>query len=336
MRALAVLAILAIAVPAAHADNKKKADVLFKKGKRLLDDKRYADACAAFEQSDKLDPAIGTKLNAARCYQEWGKLARAYRWYTDAEKMAKDTKDDRAPKIRGFVEEVDVEVPRLIIKVPDNADLDAAGLAVDGKRLAKEDFGEPMMYDPGPHEITYKIDGKKQTKTIALERGGEREITIELPPPAEKPTGGDTAGGGDDKGDDKGDDGDVVPVPDPPTPGRGRRIAGIALASAGVVGLGVAAYLTIDARGAYNDAIDAHCMGAPNMCNDEGLAITRDARSQANVATVITLASLAAAAGGVILYVTAPKGEPVREQSALRITPMLGANGGGITLSGGF
>ena len=40
-----------------------QADQLFKKGKRLLAQKKYPEACAAFEQSDRLDPGIGAKLN---------------------------------------------------------------------------------------------------------------------------------------------------------------------------------------------------------------------------------------------------------------------------------
>src|SRR2546428_931143 len=72
-----------------------QADQLFKKGKRLLAQKKYPEACAAFEQSDHLDPGIGAKLNVAKCYQEWGKLATAWRWYVDAEMMATNAHDTR-------------------------------------------------------------------------------------------------------------------------------------------------------------------------------------------------------------------------------------------------
>ena len=36
------------------------AETLFQEGKRLLDAERYAEACVKFEQSQKLDPAVGT------------------------------------------------------------------------------------------------------------------------------------------------------------------------------------------------------------------------------------------------------------------------------------
>jgi len=87
--ALALVALCGLA-GAAHAD---RADQLFKKGQKLLAEKRYAEACAAFEDSDRLDPEIGAKLNIARCYQEWGKLATAWRWYSEAEQMASKAGD---------------------------------------------------------------------------------------------------------------------------------------------------------------------------------------------------------------------------------------------------
>src|SRR5690349_3185301 len=96
---VAILFVLLAATQVAHADNKSEADALFKKAKKLHADKKYAEACPMFEKSDALDSGIGAKLNVAKCYEDWGMLARAYRWYADAEKMARDAGDKRASKI---------------------------------------------------------------------------------------------------------------------------------------------------------------------------------------------------------------------------------------------
>src|SRR5262245_29991146 len=88
MRALICLVAL---TGVAFADN-KEADALFKKAKKLHAEKKYAEACPMFEDTDKMDPGIGAKLNVAKCYEDWGMLARAYKWYVDAEKMATDAK----------------------------------------------------------------------------------------------------------------------------------------------------------------------------------------------------------------------------------------------------
>ena len=52
-----------------------QADALFQKGKQLLAEKKYAQACKAFQDVDQIDPGIGAKLNVARCFEEWGRLA---------------------------------------------------------------------------------------------------------------------------------------------------------------------------------------------------------------------------------------------------------------------
>src|SRR5438309_4348973 len=71
MRALvACMAVAALGAPA-HAD-KKRADALFEDGRRYLATHEYALACTAFEQSQEADPAIGTQLNIALCYENWG------------------------------------------------------------------------------------------------------------------------------------------------------------------------------------------------------------------------------------------------------------------------
>ncbi|MBA3818974.1 MAG: hypothetical protein H0X17_08795, partial [Deltaproteobacteria bacterium] len=198
--ALAVLALPPLAEPA-FADKKGDADALFKQGKKLQGDKKYVDACVLFEQSDALDPAIGTKLNAAKCYEEWGKLASAHTWYLDAERMAVQSGDKRLDKIREVIAELDPDVPRLTVKVPDQVDLEAAEITLDRKVMPETRIGKELRVDPGPHELVYFINGEKKSKMIAMERGGEREITLDIPPgkgkPRKQPGGGRVAGGDD-------------------------------------------------------------------------------------------------------------------------------------------
>lgn len=328
MRALLVIAVLAAASSPASAD---KADTLFKKGKKLLAEKKYADACAAFEEVDKIDPGIGAKLNVARCFEEWGRLAIAYRWYIAAETMATASKDDRATKIKELAAELDINVPRVTIKVPEGANPDVLDtLTIDGKPVALETLGIEQRVDPGPHLIEFVVDGTKKKKMAPVERGGSSEVTLDIP-----------------KGKGKGKpkpkaivkkDGDPDPEPDPetpPAPGRTQRIAGITLIATGGVAIGVASALTLSARGSYKDALEEHCMGSTSMCSAEGLTITGDARSRANIATVITIAGGAAIIGGVVLYLIAPKAATDGEH-ALYLTPTVGDDGGGLVFGGRY
>ena len=325
MRAAIVAAVLGsvsvLAAPA-HAD---KADRLARKAKRLLADKKYARACKTFEQVDELEPGLGAKLDAARCYEQWGRIATAYRWYRDAEALAKQTGDDRLAKIEESLAELDFNVPRLTVHVPEGADPTVvATLTLDGKPFDRALLGAAQFVDPGSHVLEFVVDGDKKRKMVPVERGGESEVTLDIP-----------QGTGDKPGDPKGSDGGAVPgVPSAPErPGRTQRIVGVSLAAAGGVALGVAAGITLHARGTYNDALDAHCMGSTQMCDDRGLELTRDARGRANTATVISIAGGAAILGGVLLYLLAPDAAS-REEHALYLTP-IGYEGGGAIVFGG-
>jgi tetratricopeptide (TPR) repeat protein len=317
--------VLALAPAPAAAD---KADALFAKGKAQLAKKQYAEACTTFEQVDALDPGIGAKLNVARCYEEWGKLVRAHKWYVDAEKMASSTGDKRAPKIKERIEKIDPDIPRLTIRVPEGADAKAAAITLDGESVSAGELGREARVEPGPHVISYRVNGEQKTKTIAIERGGAREVTLDV--------GG---GGGADRTQRKDEPGDEAPAP----PGRTRRIAAFALMGAGVVSLGVSSYLALDARGDYRSALTMYCMGAKDMCNDEGLRLTSDARGKANVGTVFAILGVAAAAGGAVLYLTTPSAGPAEsrsrssaEEEALYLAPVIGDRAGMLVLGGRY
>lgn len=301
----------------AHAD---RADQLFKKGKKLLAEKRYPEACTAFEDSDRLDPGIGAKLNVARCYQEWGKLATAWRWFSDAEQMADDAKDDRARKIHALAEDLDASVPRLTVKAPRDARTSGVEIRLDGFAFDVSALGIEQRVDPGPHQIDYIIDGARQTKTIPVERGGSSEVMLDLPRKARVA---------------------MTPVPEPSAdaagdPGRTRRLVGLGLAGVGAAAVVVAGAVTFQARGDYTTALTRYCRGAKDMCDADGLTATHDARHRANIATVLTLGGVAAVAGGLLVYFTTSGAASRGTEHALYLAPSLGGGGSGVVLGGAF
>jgi tetratricopeptide (TPR) repeat protein len=319
-----ILAILAVA-SVAHAGDKDKADSLFKHGKRLMEEKKYAEACEKFEESMKLDPQIGTELNVGRCYEEWGKLGRAFKSYKAAEKMAKDASDTRATKIDELVQQLDAQVPRLTLHVP--ADADTSSVTLDGAPV--ESFTDAIVVDPGPHKVAYtNADGAKKSKVVPIERGGSSEINLDLPLKTKPKEKGVV---------------DVVGPKGPPftqplgarsDPGRGYRLGAYALGGAGVVAIGVSTYLTVSAKSKYNDALKSHCGGMTNGCDDIGLKDTHDARHQANLATGVFVGGAVAIAGGVVLYLLAPKAE--KRDEAAYIVPSVSPDSAGVVFGGSF
>lgn len=324
---ITIFTILLLATTAT-ADNKEKADQLFKQGKKLMEQKRFADACASFEKSYKLDPGIGAQLNIAKCYQEWGKIGQAYIAYVAAEKAAKAANDDRAPKIHEYVAALEPDIPHLTINLPKDIKPEQIKVTLDGQPLTT--FGEPIVVDPGPHMIEYYVSGsgRKQNQVVPLERGGKQDVTLEIQKP--KPTRDPNAG------DPKPDE----PIEKPVTTGRNQRIAGIALGGGGLAAILVSTIMTVAAKSKYNDALAMYCGGMTNNCDPMGLTLTHEARSTANQATIVFLLGTAMVGGGVALYLLAPRsapasdGAPAEEQQSLYLVPSVGPNSAGIVFGG--
>ncbi len=317
----------------ALADNKQKADELFTKAKRLQAEKKYADACPKFEESYRLDPGIGGELNIAKCFEEWGKLGRAYRAYLEAERQAKAANDPREAKIHDLVTQLESQVPRLMIHIPADAETEGLRITIDGVEVDKVQLADPQLVDPGPKLVEYQLPkGPKKTKTVPVERGGTSEITLDLPKGSPRTTS------------------EVVEKPHhhdgkhpvataTETPGRSQRIAGIVIGSVGIVAIGVSTGLTLSARSKYKDALSKDCNNMTNDCDSQGLTDTHDARSEANIATIVFSAGLAAVAGGVIVYLLAPHAAATPHESrdddeSWYLAPTVSPNGGGLVFGG--
>lgn len=328
MKHVVTISLVALLSSTAWAD---KADKMFQRAKKLHAEKKFAEACPTYEEVDKTDPAVGSKLNVAKCYEDWGRLATAYSWYVQADKMATDAKDERGPKIKELIEELDINVPRMTIKIPEGADPDVVDtLTLDGKPVPEDWLNTQQRIDPGPHVIEFVVEGQKKKKMAPVERGGESELSLDIPKGAgtkPRPKKGEPV---------------TTPVVENPDPGKTRRYLGIGVGGAGVVAVGVAMVVTLSARSDYKAALSEHCMGSTSGCNATGFQITSDARSKANVATVITVIGSAAIIGGAVLYLTAPKAPAAnKEQSqpspqAIYVSPTIDSTGGGFVVGGTF
>lgn len=316
--AVAVVAALAVIGATSRPARADRADQLFKKGKKLLAEKRYAEACTAFEDSDRLDPGIGAKLNVAKCYQEWGKLASAWRWYSDAEQMAKDAKDDRESKIHALIEELDRNVPRLTLKAAPDANTSGVVLKLDGVEIDVHTLGTERRVDPGPHQVEYIVNGKSRSRMVPVERSSE--VNLELP---RKPRAPSTPATG------------MVRKPGD-DPGQTRRLVGLGAAGAGGLTIVIAGVVTLRARSDYQHALSGYCRDATTMCDATGLARTHSARHHANIATGFAIGGAAVVAGGLYLYFTNPKVESQGAEHALYVAPSVGDDGGGVVFGGAF
>ena len=146
---LPVLIAVLLAASGARADDSEEAKALFERGRNLVKTGDNAGACPLFEQSLKLAPALGTKLNLAICWDATGRLAEAEGLF---EQLVKETENAHQPQrtelAQKALDELSARVPRVKI---DASNLPAASTVdIDGKPI---DAGEPVAIDPGHHVI---------------------------------------------------------------------------------------------------------------------------------------------------------------------------------------
>lgn len=332
-KAAALCAALAItlaggAACAQSADDKTAAEALFDEGKKLFLAKKYAEACPKLEASQRLDPGIGTLLYLADCYEGMGRFASAWATYREAAGAAKTAgQAERERVARGRAAKLEPRLSRLAITV---GAADTAGLEVKRNDVVvkKEVWGSSLPVDPGAYTITASAPGKKpwSTQVKIPEGAGAQAITIPpledapAPPPSPPSPPSPTVSTPDPP---------APPPPPPPSGLGGQRIAGIAVGAAGVVALGVGG-LFGGLAASKNSEAKTLC---PNVkCgNQAGVDASHTAGQLADAASGLLIAGGVLAAGGLIVFLTAPsqKAPDSRPEKAW-IVPAAGGGFAGI------
>src|SRR4051812_9331394 len=80
---------LLLGVGPAHAQN-AQAERLFDEGNKLMADGKLAQACTAFEASNRVEPRAGTLIRLGECREKNHQLASAWSAYKDARNLATD------------------------------------------------------------------------------------------------------------------------------------------------------------------------------------------------------------------------------------------------------
>ncbi|NUO49463.1 MAG: hypothetical protein HOV80_11460 [Polyangiaceae bacterium] len=297
------------------SNNKAAAEALFDEGKKQLEAGNLADACRAFEASQKLDAGVGTLLYLGDCYERTSRVASAWATFREAAAMAKTASDDKREQIaRGRAEALEPKLYRLTVAVVDGV----PGLEVkrNGEPLGDATWGVALPVDEGKQTIVASAPGYlTYEKTIEVPAGPGKETVavpkLEPDPNASKPapTTAPTA--------------TAAPTSTPPVVppkeerGNGLLIGGIVVGGLGVIGAAVTGALVGVASSTYAEG-DDFCEGT--ICTDQrGVDSAEDARSLGDVATGTLIGSLVLIATGATLVIVHFATEPSTPSAAVEV-----------------
>jgi hypothetical protein len=277
---------LALAPAVARAeDPNAHAEGLFAEGRALLERGNFAEACPILESSQALEPAVGTLLNLALCYEKLGRSASAWAAWRDAALLAERTHDPQARQAlaRKRAAALEGTIPHIVLKVTDP---ELVGLAVtkDGAPLDRGSWSTDLVVDPGVHTFTASAPGKRAW-TSSVKVDGAASVELVVPPLDDVPAASPPP---------------TPPAPPPVPPPTPLRTAGWIATGAGVATAIVGIAFGLSAKSQF-DQTATHC--TDTFCDAQGSADRHDAVVHGNVATGVFVGGLVVAAGGAVLWI---------------------------------
>jgi hypothetical protein len=260
------------------------AEKLFEEGRALMEAQRYEEACPRLAESARLDPATGTLLNLAECFERTGRIASAWATYRRAETAAR--RQGHRARLEFATEGFQRTAKKLAFLTVDVAER-TPGLVVkrDEEIVGAGSFGVAVPVDPGSYVLSATAEGHARWKTEA-KVGAEQRVRVEVPAlaPAGVAASAETAS---------------------PNPGGTQRVLGWVFTGVGAVAVGVGLGFGLVAKSKNDEARRDDC--TPVSCSSRGDALIDDADRAATISTVLVAGGAAFAVGGIVLVLTAPR-----------------------------
>ncbi len=290
--ALTLSIVAATGAARAAGPNDAAAEALFVEAKKLAAQRKYAEACPKFAESNRLDRGAGTLIHLGDCYEKNNQTASAWATYKEAASAAQalDRKDweklasQRAKALEAKLARITIQVDRA------NSDRMKTEVTRDGTAVSQASWGVPIPVDIGPHTIEASAAGHVAFKTtVTVVKDGESLEVVVPKLEAEKP------------------ETPIATTPAPTTPprssaganasahdGSSQRTLGFVASGVGLVGLAVGAVTGLMAMSQANEA--------KATCPDDGPCASKgavDASDSARSLGLISTLGFAAGAVGV-------------------------------------
>ena len=309
---LSALSAARIAEAQVSAEEKATAEAVFEEGMRLIKQGNFADACPKFEMSQRVEPAVGTMLYLAECYEKTNRTASSWAMFREAASLAETSgQTERMKTAQARAARLEPRLSWLTIEVAKDALVPGLQVRRNSVLVSTELSGTPTPVDPGevlvdasapgrlPFSTKVKVAAKARVAvTIPALSPAPEAAPAAVPPPVAREASAATV---------PADSVSPAPAPTPvSTPASAERASLVPwiVGGAGVVALGVGSYFGLRAISNADQARET----CPNgLCNDaQGEAAANDAHTQATISNVCFVLGAAAVATGAVLYFTLP------------------------------
>jgi hypothetical protein len=165
------------------AQQKAAAEALFNEGQELLFHRQYEAACRRFEQSQAIDPGLGTLLYLADCYERMGRLASAWAIYREADSAARAA--GQAERSRVASERATALMPnlsKLSVQVAAENRVEELQVTINDKLLNPALLGLSFPIDAGRYQLVARAPGRVTWSSVIEVAPGRQQVTVQVPP----------------------------------------------------------------------------------------------------------------------------------------------------------
>jgi hypothetical protein len=177
-RYVVAVAFAAMSVASAHQafaqTGTARGEALFQQGMELRKAGKLAEACDAFDASEKADPNLGTLVYLADCREANNELTTAWSYFLEAEKRTRNATDAESVQIHALAkdraEKLEPRLSKLKLVVPPDSRVEGLEIIVGNERLASSSWNLDVPIDGKTHKIVVRAPGYREwTTTITIE-----------------------------------------------------------------------------------------------------------------------------------------------------------------------
>jgi hypothetical protein len=320
----------------ASASDKAAAEALFDQGLRLMKQNSFAEACPKLEESNRIDPAVGTLLYLGECYERVGKTASAWATFREAASLATNSNQpERARTASTRAQELEPKLSRLSIELaPEVARIQGVIVKRGAQRIEPSLYGTPLPVDPGEYRVEVTAPGYEAWSTPITVPTGGGNASVRVPGLVKAPESASPAA--QPAADTRSPTPAVTLSPQPARDAGAssslttQETLGLVVGGVGIVGVGLGSYFGVRAISKNSDAEELCTTDV--LCGREGLKKTDDARADANFSNIAFIAGGVLFTTGVVLYLTGGRSQP----QSVALVPLVAPNLAAASLTGRF